>query len=149
VKEKDGFEIWYLKFEIMATIKCFEDLELCQIARALSPRIFKITLIEPFSKDFRFRDQIRAAAGSVMDNIAEGFERSGRLEFINFLSIAKGSAGEVRSPLHRASDQHYITEEEALVLVEEFKILSAKISGFIKYLNSTEFKGQKFKDRTA
>lgn len=123
-------------------------MEIWQTARTLSNQIFKLTKLEPFSKDFRFRDQIRAAAGSVMDNIAEGFERASRLEFINFLSIAKGSAGEVRSQLHRASDQNYISEKESLSLIEEYKLLSAKISGFIKYLNTTEFKGQKFKDRT-
>jgi len=123
-------------------------MEIWQTARMLSNQIFKLTKLEPFSKDFRFRDQIRAAAGSVMDNIAEGFERASKLEFINFLSIAKGSAGEVRSQLHRASDQNYISEKESLSLIEEYKLLSAKISGFIKYLNSTEFKGQKFKDRT-
>ena len=132
----------------MGTIKNFEDLEIWQTARALSKKVFELTLVAPFSNDFRFRDQIRAAAGSVMDNIAEGFERSSKLEFINFLSIAKGSAGEVRSQLHRAKDQQYISDDEVLTLTEEYKLLSAKIAGFIKYLNNTEFKGQKFKDRT-
>lgn len=132
----------------MATIKNFEDLEIRQTARKLSKRIFDVTIKEPFSKDFRFRDQIRAAAGSVMDNIAEGFERSSRLEFINFLTIAKGSAGEVRSQLHRAVDQQCLLDVEGDELIEEYKLLSAKISGFVKYLNTTEHKGQKYKDRT-
>ena len=131
----------------MGTIKNFEDLEIWQSARKLASAIFELTLKEPFSKDFRFRDQIRAASGSVMDNIAEGFERSGRLEFINFLTIAKGSAGEVRSQLHRAFDQHYITAEEENKLTAEYSSLSSRISGFIKYLNTSEHKGQKFKDR--
>lgn len=131
----------------MATIQHFEDLEIWQLAKSLSYKVFMLTKNEFFSRDFRFRDQIRSAAGSVMDNIAEGFERSSRLEFINFLSIAKGSAGEVRSQLHRAFDQNYVTEVEMQVLADEYKVLSSKLSGFIKYLNTSEHKGQKFKNR--
>jgi four helix bundle protein len=131
----------------MPTITRFEDLEIWQIARKLSLEIFTITEVVPFAKDFRFRDQVRAAAGSVMDNIAEGFERSGRLEFINFLGYSKGSAGEVRSQLHRAADQQYITQTKFELLHTEYEALSGKIGGFINYLNQSEFKGQKFKDR--
>lgn len=83
----------------MATIKRFEDLEIWQIARRLCKEVFNLTNKGPFLKDFKFRDQIRSSSGSIMDNIAEGFERSSRLEFVNFLSIAKGSAGETRSQL--------------------------------------------------
>lgn len=133
----------------MATIKNFEELEIWQVARKLANMVFNITSKEPFAKDFRFRDQIRAASGSVMDNIAEGFERSSRLEFVNFLSIAKGSAGEVRSQLQRAFDQNYVAEIELLELLEDYKKLSSKIAGFIKYLNASTHKGQKFKDRSA
>lgn len=132
----------------MATITQFEDLHIWQSARALSKEIFHLTSREPFSKDFRFRDQIRAAAGSVMDNIAERFERSGQYEFINFLSIAKGSAGEVRSQLYRAFDQQYISEFELDHLLKSYKQLAEQISAFIKYLNKSEVRGQKFKDRT-
>jgi four helix bundle protein len=96
----------------MATIKQFEDLQVWQLARELSKEVFEITSVEPFCKDFRFRDQVRAAAGSVMDNIAEGFERSSQFEFVNLLGIAKGSAGEVRSQLFRAYDQQYISKEQ-------------------------------------
>ncbi|MBO9620807.1 MAG: four helix bundle protein, partial [Niabella sp.] len=85
----------------MSTIKKFEDLEIWQIAEKLSLKIFTESTSGEFSKDFRFKDQIRAASGSIMDNIAEGFERSSRLEFINFLGFAKGSCGEVKSQLHR------------------------------------------------
>ena len=133
----------------MATIQNFEDLGIWQTARELASRIFMLTSKEPFSKDFRFRDQIRAAAGSVMDNIAEGFERSSRLEFINFLGIAKDSASEVRSQLYHALDQRYISEEDNAGLVEGYRLLSSKISGFIKYLNASDFKGQKFKNRAS
>jgi len=85
----------------MATFHRFEDLEIWQTAKKLSLKVFKLTEAGPSSKDFKFRDQIRSSAGSVMDNIAEGFERSGQFEFVNFLSISKGSSGEVRSQLYR------------------------------------------------
>lgn len=131
----------------MATIKRFEDLEIWQLARRFSLDIFKITNIEPFSKDFKFRDQIRSAAGSAMDNIAEGFERSSRLEFINFLSISKGSTGEIKSQLYRALDQEYISQAIFNELYANYDKLAAGIGGFITYLNNSEIKGQKFKDR--
>lgn len=131
----------------MATITKFEELEIWQTARRLANSIFLLTQKELFSKDFRFRDQIRAASGSVMDNVAESFERSSRLEYVNFLSIAKGSAGEVRSELYRAIDQKYINENEGQILIEEYKTHSSKLAGFIKYLNTSSVAGQKFKDR--
>lgn len=117
-------------------------------ARMLSVKIFAISETTPFSQDFRFRDQIRSAAGSVMDNIAEGFERSGRLGFINFLSISKGSTGEVRSQCYRALDQAYISKEQYDELHTGYEKLAAAISGFISYLNRSDIKGQKFKDRS-
>jgi len=132
----------------MPTITQFEDLQIWQLARVLSKELFQISNNEPFCKDFRFRDQIRAAAGSVMDNIAEGFERSGQFEFVNFLSIAKGSCGEVRSQLYRALDFNYITNDQFEDLAGRYRTLSEQIAGFIKYLNQSNIKGQKFKDRT-
>src|SRR5436190_17181358 len=94
----------------MATFHRFEDLEIWQIARKLSMKVFQLTETKPSSSDYKFKGQIRSAAGSTMDNIAEGFERSGQFEFVNFLSIAKGSAGEVRSQLYRGMDQQYFPE---------------------------------------
>ncbi len=132
----------------MATIKRFEDLELWQIARELAKKVKRLTETELFSKDFRFRDQANASSGSVMDNIAEGFERSSRLEFVNFLSIAKASTGEIRSQLYRAIDYNYLNEEDVLPLIKEYELLASKISGFIAYLNKSVHKGQKFKERT-
>ena len=81
----------------MATITKFEELEIWQLARELTNEIFEMyTSSENFARDFKLRDQINGSSGSVMDNIAEGFERGGRNEFINFLTFSKGSAGEVK-----------------------------------------------------
>ena len=99
-------------------------------------------------KDFRFADQIKAAAGSIMDNIAEGFERSSRLEFLNSLSIAKGESGEIRSQLYRAFDDGYIHDDEFKNLYAQVYQLAQKIGAFIKYLNRTTTKGLKFKNRS-
>jgi four helix bundle protein len=81
----------------MATIQKFEDLKVWQKARLLSQKIYSLTFSEPIKSDFRFKDQIRGSAGSIMDNVAEGFERGSKLEFINALTTAKGEAGELKS----------------------------------------------------
>ena len=128
----------------MATITRFEDLEIWQEARRLAKEIHFISLETELKTDFRFRDQIKAASGSVMDNIAEGFERNGNLEFRQFLSIAKGSAGETRSQLYRVLDFNYINEEKFTILKIDYKNLSGKINNFISYLNKKDFKGTKF-----
>lgn len=122
----------------------FEDLEIWQIARELSGDIFNITSSGPFNSDFRFRDQIRAAAGSVMDNIAEGFDRGGNREFIQFLSIAKGSSAEMHSQIYRALDQKYVDEKKSEEIQEKIDKLSRKISNLITHLKNTSYKGPKF-----
>lgn len=96
----------------MSTIKRFEDLEIWQTARELCQDVNKIITTTPLGSDFKLRDQINASSGSVMDNIAEGFERDGKKEFRQFLSIAKGSCGETRSQLHRIFDKEYINQEK-------------------------------------
>ncbi|MDD4218349.1 MAG: four helix bundle protein [Bacteroidales bacterium] len=127
------------------TIKSFEDLEIWQLARELCVFVKKITDEALFNKDYRFRDQIRSASGSIMDNIAEGFERDGNKEFAQFLSIAKASNGEVRSQSYRALDYNYITPEQLEDLLSKTSVLGKKIGRFKQYLKESDFKGHKFK----
>ena len=129
----------------MATVRDFEELAIFQKARELSKKIYPITQRGEFKYDTRFVQQIRAAAGSIMDNIAEGFERTGNKEFLNFLYIAKGSCGEVRSQLIRANDNGYLTPEEYDELYTECRKLSAGIMNFIKEIKSSDLQGAKFK----
>ncbi len=131
----------------MATIKRFEDLEIWQEARRLSKVVIGISKSTPLKNDFKLRDQIKGSSGSVMDNIAEGFERDGNLEFRQFLSIAKASAGESRSQLYRVFDNDYITDVEAQRLTAEYETLSRRIANFMNYLNKKDFKGNKFKEK--
>ena len=128
----------------MASVKDFEELAIFQKARELSQRIYPVTNKDGFKSDFRFVQQIRAAAGSIMDNIAEGFERGGNKEFLNFLYIAKGSCGEVRSQLIRANDVGYLEPEEYKELYTECRRLSAGIMNFIKEIKASELVGPKY-----
>lgn len=128
----------------MATIRQFEDILAWQKSRELARRVFEITHSGGFSKDFVLKDQIWRAAVSVSSNIAEGFERGGNREFIQFLSHAKGSCGEVRSQLHLALDAGYLsseTWEESHTLCLE---ISRLLDGFSAYLRKTDQKGRKF-----
>ena len=129
----------------MATIERYEDIQCWQKARELTNLVYALTRQKAFARDFSLRDQMRRAAVSAMSNIAEGFERGGRSEFIHFLSIAKASSGEVQSQLYIALDQHYITQEQ---FDEGYKLCAdtmGLIGGFIAYLQTTSFKGAKYK----
>ncbi|WP_291098017.1 MULTISPECIES: four helix bundle protein [unclassified Flavobacterium] len=128
----------------MATINRFEDLEIWQEARRLAKEIHIISVETGLKSDFRFKEQIKSSSGSVMDNIAEGFERDGNIEFRQFLSVAKGSAGETRSQLYRVFDFDYINEPKFELLKKDYENLSGKIKNFITYLNKKDFKGNKF-----
>lgn len=129
----------------MATFQTFEDIEAWQKARELTKEIYILSQRGRFSKDFGLCDQIRRASISVMSNIAEGFERCGTGEFIQFLSIAKGSAGEVKSQLYVAADQQYINKDEFDKLYALTNEICKMISGLMNYLRKSGIKGIKYK----
>lgn len=126
-------------------VKYFEDLEIWKSARELTNKIYGITTDGTFSRDYGLRDQIRRAAVSVMSNIAEGYERGGNQELIQFLSIAKGSSGEVRSQLYIAIDQGYVGKGEGEPLIDAFRKLSIMLNNFMEYLKGSPYKGTKYK----
>ena len=130
----------------MATIQRIEDLEVWKLARELALEIYNATLKGTFANDNDLKWQIRKSSGSAMDNIAEGFERDGKKEFIQFLSISKGSVGESRSQLYRALDRKHLTQLEFDELFNKTTQLSKKIAAFINYLKGNEYKGLKFKE---
>ena len=131
----------------MATIQRFEDLEIWKKSRLLSNNIYPLTFIEPIASDFRIKDQMRGSVGSIMDNIAEGFERGSKFEFINSLTIAKGETGELKSQLYRCLDNNYISQKIFDELYNLANELTKMITSFISYLNKSKIKGQKFKNR--
>ena len=129
----------------MARIERFEDIEGWKLARRVANRVYDISDVGRFSKDFALVNQIRRASISIMSNIAEGFERDGNKEFLQFLSVAKGSCGEVRAQLYLAADRNYLdasTFNDINVLLIE---TSRTISGLMRYLQQAEEKGRKFR----
>ena len=129
----------------MANINNFEELKSWQKSRELCAYVFELTNKESFKREFSLKDQIKRSSGSVMDNIAEGFDRDGNNEFRQFLSIAKASCAETRSQLIRTYDREYINKELFKELYEKNVILAKKLTSFINYLNKSEFRGNKFK----
>ncbi|MDT0645642.1 four helix bundle protein [Zunongwangia sp. F260] len=121
----------------MARFNSFEEIIAWQKARELNSEIYRITNNGPFSKDFDLRGQIRRSSISISSNIAEGFERETRKEFIRFLYIAKASAGEFRSQLYLASDLDYLESGEFERLNAKVNEISKLVSGLIKYLATT------------
>ena len=129
----------------MSQKKGFEDLIAWQKARTLVRKVHEVSNKGLFKKDYSLRNQICRASVSAMSNVAEGFEREGDEEFIQFLSQAKASSGEVRSQLYVALDLGHVTEEEFNNLYNTAHEASRVISGLIGYLKKSEFKGSKFK----
>jgi four helix bundle protein len=127
----------------MATIKRFEDIESWKLGKELCEKVGVFIDEGRFKKNYRLIDQMEGSSGSVMDNIAEGFERGARGEFILFLGYSKGSCGEFRSQLYRALNRDYITQQE----FDELYNLAIKISGllqkFIEYLLKSEIAGSR------
>ena len=130
----------------MATIKKFEDIEAWKVARDLCNKIGTAIDKGSFKKSYRLITQIEGSSGSIMDNIAEGFERGTRSEFIQFLGYSKGSCGELRSQLYRALDRKYISQQ----LFDEFYVMAVRISAMlqklIEYLQQTKVKGVRKKE---
>lgn len=124
----------------------FEELAIYQKSRVLAKQVYDITRQGEFKYDSRFVQQIRASAGSVSDNIAEGFERQGNKEFKNFLYIAKGSCGELRSQINRAHDVGFISDETYRQMYDDCKKLSISINHFIQSLKETSYKGSRYSE---
>lgn len=130
----------------MASIKRFEDLDCWKKSRQLCQEIYEVADLGSFARDFALKDQVLRSSGSVMDNIAEGFERGGNKELIQFLFIAKASCGEVKSQIYRAKDRNHINEAKFNALYDLASQTSKLIIGFISYLHNSEKKGYKYRD---
>jgi four helix bundle protein len=125
----------------MSTIKRFEDLEVWKESRRLNKIIGCLIQKKKFEHNFRLINQIEGSSGSIMDNIAEGFERGTRGEFIQFLGYSKGSCGELRSQLYRALDRSYIVQKQFDDLLKLVSRISAMIHSLIIYLQKTKING--------
>lgn len=129
----------------MATFRSVEEMDVWRVARDLARDIYQVSGSGPFAKDFGLRDQIRRASVSIVSNISEGFERDGRGEFIQFLSTAKGSAGEVKAQLTIALDQGYLSAVSYMKCHHEAVRVSQMIGGFMNYLRRSKTTGLKYK----
>jgi four helix bundle protein len=129
----------------MSTFQSFEDIEAWQKARELTRRVYEVSDVGVFARDFGLRDQMRRASVSVLSNIAEGFERNGTGEFIQFLSAAKGSAGEVRAHIYVALDRHNVDAQTFQDLNQLASQVSRMISGLMAYLKQSGIRGTKYK----
>lgn len=118
-------------------IKRFEELEVWQLARKLVNQIYEVSRNSKLSKDFGLKNQLQRSAVSIMSNIAEGFERKSKREFIQFLNIAKASSGELRSQLYITLDLEYLDKETFNASYNLCEQISRSIAGFIKYLESS------------
>lgn len=128
----------------MSKVSRFEDLVVWQKARVLSFKVYQISADGPIIKDYGFKEQIRRSSVSISSNIAEGFERGGNKEFLQFLSIAKASAAETRSLLYLASDLEYISKAESDNLISEASEVAKMISSLMSYLKGSDKSGAKY-----
>jgi four helix bundle protein len=128
----------------MAKIERFEDIDAWKEARVLTKQVYQATRKRGFRNDFSMVDQIRRASVSIMSNIAEGFNRGGDKEFVQFLAVAKGSTGEVQSLLYAAVDQEYLAEDEFHDLMQRADLVAKLTGGFLSYLKKSPFRGSKF-----
>jgi four helix bundle protein len=136
-----------IKDEIM-TIKKFEDLEVWQRSINLDRLVHAlIESNERLKRQYALCNQMNRSSGSIADNIAEGFERSGNREFVQFLSIAKGSCGELRSQFWRCNERGLIDLDTANECIQECLIISSSIAGLMRHLQYSEYRGAKFKNR--
>lgn len=131
----------------MAKIEKFEDLEIWNIAREICIDIEKLFETTNLGKRYTNKDQMDRSSGSIMDNIAESFERNGNREFVNFLSFSKGSCGELKSQLYRSLDKKLISREEFDIVSMKIELTKNKIGAFMKYLNNSDLKGLKFSNK--
>ncbi len=131
----------------MATIKTFEDIQAWKKARELNKLVGQYIDGNVFKKNFSLIDQLERSSGSIMDNIAEGFERGGNREFLQFLYISKGSCGEFRSQLYRALDREYIDDQQFSQMYSLAKDVISMLQKLISYLETTQLKGLKYKGR--
>lgn len=129
----------------MARIERFEDIEAWKCSREIVNLVYEMSRNDRFARDFALVNQIRRAAISILSNIAEGFERNGDKEFVQFLSIAKGSCGEVRTQLYVALDQEYIDAVSFTKVEDKLVQTSRMLSGLVNYLKQSELKGSKFR----
>ena len=112
----------------------FEDLEVWQAAKKVVLHVYRLTTHGTLAKDYGFKDQLQRAAVSIMANIAEGHERGGSREYIQFLYIAKGSAAETRSLIHVGTDLGYLSDQERAELLDQLTGIARQLGGFIRYL---------------
>ena len=128
----------------MATIQRFEDLDGWKKARELDKIVYKLSKVGDFGKDFDLKRQALRSSGSTMDNISEEFERGGKGEFIQFLSISKGSVGELRSQMYRANDRGYLFQKDYEDVLGRCEEISKMIQGFMSYLQNSNIRGSKY-----
>ena len=122
----------------MATVDNFEELDVWKLARALTVKVYRFSRLGLFAKDYGFRDQICRAAVSIVSNIAEGFERRSKNQFLQFLDISNGSAGELRAQLYIALDLGYIDESQFQDAFHDVVTIGKKLTALIKYLKTTQ-----------